>query len=571
MLKKLYVKNFVLLDELELSFRPGLNIITGETGAGKSILIGALGGLLGDRLNKDIVRSGADKAILEAEFAFQDAAAVHDFLKSNEIEDDADTVVLRREMSAAGKGRCFINDQPVAVSVLERMGDLLVDLHGQHEHQLLLQPQHHAEYLDSYLGLDAQLTTLRSALEHFNSLLRKMSETRTRAESLRKTRDYLQFQVAEINAVDPIHDEDEALRQEENILKHSESIFEKTRKLYLDLYEAEGSVSEVLAGSENCLKDLLTIDPRFQSMADDCRNARLLIDELASGLRQYHDTISVDPDKLEKIRMRLSSLAGLKKKYGGTLENVLQHRVQIRSELELVDNLDETLQEMQKQIEQEREHLGRLCRDITQKRSSAISAFNEQVAAILAKLGMEKAVFDIALHRQEGHEEPFVYMDERPARVTANGAEQVEFLIAPNPGEGFKPLADAASGGEISRVMLALKTMLAEVDRVPVLVFDEIDIGISGRIAFAVGRSLRILSKKHQILCITHLPQIAGMGHWHFLVEKTGDDKTTRTRVRVLPEKERVDQIARLLGGETLTAASRQSARELLEEAEKIV
>lgn len=570
MLKKLYAKNFVLLDELEIHFQCGLNIITGETGAGKSILIGALGGLLGDRLNKDIVRSGAEKAVLEAEFDIQDFTAVHDFLQRNEIEDSADLVVLRREMSAAGKGRCFINDQPVAVSVLEQLGNLLVDLHGQHEHQLLLQSQHHAEYLDSYLGLESLLGELRDALHQFNGLVRQLSDTRARADALRKTRDYWQYQLGEITAVDPAPNEDEALRQEENVLKHSESIFEKTRKLYLDLYEAEGSVSEVLAGSENCLKDLTTIDPRFQNMAVDCQNARLLIDELASGLRHYHETISIDPDRLEKIRVRLSSLAGLKKKYGASLENVLMHRDKIRSELALVDNLDDTLQEMQKRIESEREHLGQLCADISQKRSAAVSAFNGEVVAILAKLGMEKAAFDIALHRQESREEPFVLIDRRPLRVTASGAEQVEFLIAPNPGEGFKPLADAASGGEISRVMLALKTMLAEVDRVPVLVFDEIDIGISGRIAFAVGRSLRQLSKKHQILCITHLPQIAGMGHCHFLVEKTGDDKTTRTRVTELPDQDRVDQIARLLGGETLTAASRQSARELLNEAEKI-
>jgi DNA repair protein RecN (Recombination protein N) len=571
MLKTLYAKNFVLLDELKIDFRAGLNIITGETGAGKSILIGALSGLLGERLSKEIVRSGGDKAVLEGEFDIKELPAIHAFLQHNEIEDSDEQVILRREMSAAGKGRCFINDQPVPVSLLEQLGNLLVDLHGQHEHQLLLQPVHHGEYLDAYLGLSGSLGELREVLGRFNRLLKELRDVQSRAESLKQTRDYLQFQLAEINALDPTPLEDEELKQEENILKHAESIFEKTRALFLKLYESDGSVSETMASSETVLSDLAGIDPRFRSMVADCQSARILIDELASGLRHYHESASVDPDRLEKIRDRLSALAGLKKKYGGSLENVVAHQHKLRRELELVDNLDETLAGLRRQLELERSHLGGLCKAISINRVNAIQAFNHDVEAGLTQLGMEKAKFDVALQRQSGREEPYILLDGQPIKVTHSGAEQIEFLMATNPGEGFKPLADVASGGEISRVMLALKTLLAEVDRVPVLVFDEIDIGISGRIAFAVGRSLRQLAKSHQILCITHLPQIAGMGHHHYLVEKTGDDKTTRTRVTALVRQDRVDQIARLLGGESLTPASRQSAKELMDEAEKVI
>ena len=569
MLKTLYAKNFVLLEELRIDFHAGLNIITGETGAGKSILIGALSGLLGERLSKEIVRSGAEKTILEAEFDVQALPAVKEFMKRNDLDETDGSVIVRREMTSNGRGRCFINDQPVSVSLLEQLGDLLVDLHGQHEHQSLLQPMHHGLYLDAYLGLSGPLAALREALSRFQRLLKELRDTRARAESLKQTRDFLEFQLAEIQALDPSAGEDEQLKQEENILKHAESIFEKTRALYHQLYESEGSVTGTVATTETVLNELAAIDPRFQPMIADCQNAHILIDELASGLRHYHESISVEPERLEKIRLRLAGLAGLKKKYGPNLDNVLAQRLHLRQELDLVDNLDEKLEEMRRQVEQEREQLGRLCEEISHRRTQAIADFAHQVVSLLNGLGMDKAKFEVALHRLPGGDEPYIYVHQQPVKVTASGAEQIEFQMATNPGEGFRPLIDIASGGEISRVMLALKSLLAEVDHVPVLVFDEIDIGISGRIAFAVGRSLRQLALSHQVLCITHLPQIACMGHHHYLVEKTGDEHTTRTTVKALQPQDRVHQIARLLGGEHLTPAYIQSAEELIDEAEK--
>jgi DNA repair protein RecN (Recombination protein N) len=568
MLKTLHIRNFVLLDELTIEFHAGLNIITGETGAGKSILIGALGGLLGERISKEIVRSGADKAVIEGEFDLAEIPAVIEFLQAQDIESQPDSVILRREMSASGKGRCFVNDQPVPVAVLEALGNLLVDLHGQHEHQLLLQPIHHGQYLDAYLNLDGRLAELAGALAGFNALLHELQSLQERAAAAKQKRDYLQYQLGEIDAVNPSAGEDEELKQEEHILKHSEVIFEKTRALFQKLYESEGSVSEGLATAATTLDELAQIDPRFQAMTAECQNARIMVDELAAGLRSYHEGITFDPDRLEKIRVRMSSLAGLKKKFGGQLDHVLEQREKIRQEIDLVDNLDERLASLREELEKQRGHLGKMCQEISRHRSDAVAGFSKQVMALLAPLGMEKAKFDVALHRLETATEPYVRVDGKNYRVISGGLEQIEFMMATNPGEGFKPLSSIASGGEISRVMLALKTLLAEVDRVPVLVFDEIDIGISGRIALAVGKSLRRLSKRHQILCITHLPQIAGMAHYHYLVEKTADDKSTRTTISRLAESERIDQIARLFGGEQVTDASRQSARELVAEAE---
>lgn len=568
MLKTLHIKNFVLLDELTIEFRAGLNIITGETGAGKSILIGALGGLLGERISKEIVRSGADKAIIEGEFDLADIPAVHEYLQAEDIESQPDSVTLRREMSASGKGRCFINDQPVPVAALEALGNLLVDLHGQHEHQLLLQPIHHGQYLDAYLNLEGRLAELAGSLSAFTALLHELQSLQERAAAAKQKRDYLQYQLHEIDAVNPYAGEDEELKQEEHILKHAEVIFEKTQALFSKLYESEGSVSEGLATAATSLDELAQIDPRFQAMTAECQNARIMVDELAAGLRSYHESITFDPDRLEKIRLRMSSLAGLKKKFGGQLDHILEQREKIRQEIDLVDNLDERLATLRQELETQRSGLGKMCQEISRHRSNAIAGFSKQVMTLLAPLGMEKAKFDVALHRVETVTEPFVRLDGKNYRVTAGGLEQIEFMMATNPGEGFKPLSAIASGGEISRVMLALKTLLAEVDRVPVLVFDEIDIGISGRIALAVGKSLRRLSRSHQILCITHLPQIAGMAHYHYLVEKTADDKSTRTTISRLAESERIDQIARLFGGEQVTDASRQSARELVAEAE---
>ncbi|HPI74722.1 MAG TPA: AAA family ATPase, partial [bacterium] len=421
MLNSLYAKNFILLDELKIAFQPGLNVITGETGAGKSILIGALSGLLGERLTKEVVRSGSDKAILEAEFAAGDLPSVREFLQQNDLDDDS-VLLIRREITSSGKGRCFINDQPVPITLLQKLGDRLVDLHGQHEHQLLLQPQHHGAYLDAFLDLSASLADLREGLNGFHQSLKELHETQAQAESLKQKRDYLQFQYHEIHSLDPTAGEDDALRQEENILRHAESIFEKTHKLYAAIYEAEGSVSETLAAADSTLNELAAIDPRFQALAAECRNARIVIDELATGLRRYHEGVEVDPDRLEKIRSRLSALAGLKKKYGGDLDKVLAHQQRVRQELDLLDNLDDTLSALRKRLEEEREKLAQQCAVISQRRMQARAAFAEQVVSILSRLGMGKARFEVALHQRIGEEEPYIMRDRQPIRVTASGA-----------------------------------------------------------------------------------------------------------------------------------------------------
>ncbi len=569
MLKSLYAKNYLLIDELRISFQSGLNIITGETGAGKSILIGALGALLGDRLSKEAIRSGEEKAIIEGEFQLDEASEIPEFFKTQELDDPQGTVLIRREVANTGKSRCFINDTPVPVGVLQQLGDWLVDLHGQHEHQRLLNVVHHGPYLDAFAGLHGDIEAFKAAHQHFLAAIKNLRETESRAARLAQSRDFMQFQLQEIEAVAPVADEEEGLGAEEQILRHAELLFERTNSLFQRLYEGEGSATEMLTAAAADLSQLAAIDKRFAVLKDECENARILVDELAKSIRQYNQSISFEPERLEKIRERMAALTGLKRKYGGSLESVIALRDQVKTELDLVENLQDTLTALQKALQEEREHLSAANASVALRRKEAAHVFAERVEQSLTLLGMPKARFQVQQTVTPAHEEPWISFEGQQVRVGPRGADHLEFLLAANPGQDIKPLADVASGGEISRVMLALKTILADADEVPVLIFDEIDIGISGRIAQAVGRSLRELAQRHQVICITHLPQIASMADHHFLVEKGGDDYSTRTTIRSLNRDERIHQVASLIGGDVVTETHLQSASELIAEAER--
>lgn len=568
MLATLFAKNWLLIDELRIEFQPGLNIITGETGAGKSILIGALGALLGDRIGKEVVRGGADKAVIEAEFRLNGVAGVSALLEQHDIEADGETVLVRREVHSSGKSRSFINDTPVPAAILEEFGDLLVDLHGQHEHQRLLKVATHGPYLDAFARLEPELEELKHGWQELTAGIRELRALQQRAAELARSREFMQFQLQEIRSVNPADGEEEELQQEEQILRHSELLFERTAQIFARLYESEGSAAELLTATAADLNQLAAIDTRFTAMQNDCQSARILVDELAKSVQHYNQAISFDPERLEKVRQRLASLAGLRRKHGTTLAEVIALGQKLEGELALVDNLDATLAALTREIEERRSRLAVLDAAVSARRRQAAQEFSTRVAAALAQLGMPRARFEVRQQAVVAVEEPWILADGERLRIGPRGSDQLEFLLAANPGDEAKPLAAVASGGEISRVMLALKSLLAEADQVPVLIFDEIDIGISGRIAQAVGRTLQELGRTHQLLCITHLPQIASMADSHYLVEKSGDDHQTRTTIRPLDRQERVAQVAALIGGEVVTAAHLQSASELIAAAE---
>ena len=570
MLKSLYIKNYALVDELRVQFNSGLNIITGETGTGKSIIVGALGVILGDKFTRDVLRKDAERAILEAEFNVAGRDPVLNFCKDQEIDCFDSVLIIRRELNDTGRSRNFVNDSPVTMPVLEELGNLLVDLHGQHQHQLLLQSFRHISYLDEFAGLGEQVREFRKVYQEYQSLRKELDDLLAREQEMTRARQVHEFQLQEIKAVNPVAGEEEELLQEEKILKNSETLFDTTQALFNALYDQDDAAYEQISHAVGKLDHLADIDPVFSRLRDECENASIIIQETAKALGDYNSKINFDPDRLEEIRQRTSALNGLKKKYGGSVDTVLTHQAFLEKEIDRIENLDSEISGLRKALERLREALKDQGLDISAQRRQASATLGDQVTGELASLGMGKAGFKVntEYNFETDGKENGIIIDGQPVKIGGRGLDVSEFLISANPGEDFKPLSHVASGGEISRVMLALKTLLAEADQVPVLIFDEIDIGISGRIAQAVGRTMRKLARSHQIICITHLPQIASSGHHHFLVEKQTDGHSTTTTIRALNEQERVEQIARLIGGESLSDAHLTSATELLKESE---
>ncbi|MBN2009846.1 DNA repair protein RecN [candidate division KSB1 bacterium] len=563
MLKSVFVKNFALLDHIEIEFLPGLNIITGETGAGKSILIDALGSTLGEKVDGDILRAGSDKAIVESTFFVNNLNEVKAILDQNEIDELDNSLILRKEVGQSGRNRVFVNDTPATASVLSEISDLLVDLHGQHEHQALLKVKYHVDYLDAFGNYDELLEQVRDAYDILMAGIRDLEQLKQRAKALAEKREIYQHQLKEISAVKPQPGEEDELIQEEKILNNSEKLYQLTNELYTKLYDAEQSVYDVLAESLNKLDDLNEIDSQFGEYREECQSARISVEEISKFVQHYMANVEFSPERLEEIRTRLAQFSQLRKKYGRTIEDVLKHKEQLEQELSLIENVDEMLETKQKQIVHAREHFSELAVTLSGNRQDAAKRLEAAVVQALAELGMQGARFQIQVQPMQDANGVASISGER-YKAHANGIDQVEFFMTANTGDDLKPLAKVASGGEISRIMLSLKTALAEADRVPVLIFDEIDIGISGRIAQAVGRSLKRLARTHQVICITHLPQIASLADHHFVVEKFATETTTYTKVRKLQDSERALEVAKLLGGETVSEAHIQSAKELI-------
>lgn len=568
MLKSLHVENFAVIDQVDVEFGPGLNIITGETGAGKSILIDALGSTIGGKIEADSLRKGATKTVAECVFEISGNAELNQVLQSHDIDQFDDTIILRKEISDSLRNRAFVNDTPVPNAVLVDIGNLLVDLHGQHEHQSLLNTSYHIQYLDEFGGYQDLLTQVRQHYQRLVELIEQLKELKRQQITVNEKRDLYEYQRDEINGVNPKPGEEEALLQEEKILQNSERLFQTTTELFAELYDSEGSVFDRIAAAQNRLDQLSAIDNRFAAIKADAQAARVAIEEIANFLQRYFNNIEFNPERLEQIRTRLGQFAMLKRKYHRTIDELIAYRDQILQELQQIDSMDDLISAKEREIEQERAELIQHSQALSQLRHEAGHRLEQEVLSRLAELGMKNARFSVQI-RWIPDEKGIITIDQTCYRISDRGLDYVEFYIATNPGEDLKPLVKVASGGEISRIMLALKSSLAQVDRIPVLIFDEIDMGISGRIAQAVGLALKRLSKTHQIICITHLPQIASMGDYHFVVEKIVESNSTRTTIRKLTLEDRAVEIAKLLGGQSVTETHIQAARELIEEANK--
>ena len=568
MLKSISIRNYAIIDAADTEFEPGLNIITGETGAGKSILVDALGLILGERASNEMIRSGAEKAVVEGVFSVASNKKIKTLLETNSL-DEQDVLILRREVSAKGQNRCFINDTPVNLALLKEAGDYLVDLHGQHEHQSLLRPNTHIEFLDDFGGLDGLLNEYRKSYETLSILFAERERLKQQEAVLKERRDLYEFQLKEIDAVHPKPGEEETLESELRILENSEKLHEATSRLHQMLYEGEQAVYDQLVLARNQLEDLAEIDKSFEDLRNECASAAAIISEVTKFLQQYNARIEFNPERLEEIRERLGQLSLLKKKYGGTVESILEQWERVAREFSLAENFEREIGKLDASIGEERSRCSAAAQRLSAKRRDLVPKITRSVTAELAKLGIAKAEFDVRIHNRplassDDSARAMVKLGREFYQAGPRGIDDVEFYLSTNVGEEPRPLARIASGGEVSRVMLALKTILAKSERLPLLVFDEIDVGVSGRVAQAVGHSMKSLSRFYQVIAITHLPQIAGLADVHFVVEKVEDGKRAKTQLRKLGLEERVEEVARLMSGAEVTDAGLAGARELM-------
>ncbi len=557
MLKTLRIRNLVTIEDLSVDFGPGLNVLTGETGAGKSILVDALGLIAGDRGDGSLVRALSDRAVIEAAFEPPRGAGLAAILEERGIDaGDDHALIVRREVPPAGSGRVLINGSPATVGVLKEIAGLLVDLHGQHEHRGLLSPERHLELLDAFGGHDDELAAVASAhrvvveaqarLEHLAELGR---EGRVRAESLRET-------VRAIRAVDPKPGEVDALRRERAVLQNAARVAELLDDAISRLDAGERPAVAELHAAERRVGDLGRIDETLTPLAARLESARLEIEDVRDTLATYRDHADFDPNRLEAIESRRAALERLLLRWGPAETDARAAADTAEQELLTIDNLDEALSAAQGEVARARSAYDVAARVLSRRRAVAAFGLGPAVEAELRPLAFEKAKFEVVL---------------TPSRdpLSATGAERAEFFLAPNPGEPARPIGRAASGGELSRLMLALHAVLETASPGRVLVFDEVDAGVSGSVAVAVGARLAKLATRHQVLCVTHLPQVAAFAHGHYHVAKRVAAGRTHTEVEPLTGEARVDELARMLGGRKATEASRENAAALLAEARR--
>ncbi len=557
MLEHLHIKNVALIRESDIDFGEGLNILTGETGAGKSMVIGSLQFALGGRAGKDFLRQGEKMASVEALFAVEHAA-LQQKLEENGIEPEEDgSVLISRTLSEAGKSVCRINGMTVTVSMLKEIAEDLIDFYGQHDHQSLLNPHKHIRMLDRFCGagfadaMEAYQTSYH-ALKEIN----KQLDTLMGDESQREQRmDILSFQKEEIEGAALKEGEEEELLEQKKRLGSMEKLMRMTGESIALLYDGSDrmpSACDQLGDALAKLQEAAQVDPSLTSYAEALADAYATAVDTARELKREAEKQENDPAALEEIEERLQVIYKLKRKYGGSAEAVLAFYDKVTKELDFLANSSERAAELMAEREKEQKKLAACAETLTARRKDTAEQVAEQIEAALRDMEMKDAKFHIQI--------------EEKADWTADGKDKVEFLISANAGESLKPLAKIASGGEMSRVMLALKTVLVDADDIGTFIFDEIDTGVSGRTARKVGEKMRFLGEKRQILCITHLPQIAAMADSHFLIEKKSDGETTTTQVTPLGEEGSVGEVARLMGGSDVTETTLAAARELIAE-----
>ncbi|MBZ4662393.1 MAG: recN [Caloramator sp.] len=558
MLLKLRIKNFALIDELELDFSEGFNVLTGETGAGKSILIDSVSFLVGEKFNREIIRTGCDYAYVEGIFEIKNDK-VNYLLRENGIDND-DYLILAREINQNNKSILRVNGRTTSLSFIREISKYLIDIHGQHEHQSLLDETKHIDILDSFCGdiFKSVKIGYRELFEKLKSIEKEIDRL-TQDEHLRLRKiDLLRFQVQEINDAQLKEGEEEELIQRRDILKNAEKIFSCLNLAYQKIYSSDSyeSAFDSIGSAMISLEQVSQFDEKLNNIKNAIEEVYYKLEDAIESIREYKDKIEYNDEELNEIENRLDLINKLKRKYGKDIKEILNYYNNISIELEELEKSDETLEELKKQHEDILNELNLVANKITNIRKETGIKLKEKIEAELKYLGMEKAVFEVEIAEKD--------------KFDNNGKDEVKFMISSNIGEPLKPLHKVASGGEISRIMLAIKSVVADVDSIPILIFDEIDTGISGRTAQSVAEKMVLISKKHQILCVTHLPQIASMGDKHFKIQKIVSENKTITLVNDLQNQDRIDELARMLGGAIVTELTKTNAKEILILAEQL-
>lgn len=567
MLVELSIRNFAIIENLTIPFERGLTVLTGETGAGKSIIIDAIGLLVGGRGSVEFVRHGSSRAEIQGLFFIEDHMhAIHNKSTQLGIEiNDDQMVILQRDITAQGKSICRVNGKLVTLAILRELGETLVDIHGQHEHQHLMQSERHLSLLDQFAGdkVSGSLREYQHIYKSFVALKNQINQFSENEQKLAHRLDLLQYQLNEIEAAKLNPNEDISLTEERTKLANGEKLYKSVHDSYHALYGDDKGL-EWLMHAMNNIEEAAFIDKNLVPFKETISNCYYLLEEAAYSLRDYYESIEFDPNRLNLIEARLNELIQLKRKYGKTVTDILEYASKIEEEIEHLQNREEKIQVLEKQLDSVSEDLLIEARNLTEQRKNAAKQLSKKIHQQLKDLYMEKTKFLIKFKETD-----ISKVDAKDVLFHDDGVDKIEFLLTTNPGEPFKQLAKIASGGEISRIMLALKTIFSTHQGVTSLIFDEVDTGVSGRVAQAIAEKIFNISNNSQVLCITHLPQVAAMATTHLYISKKQLNNKTVTNVTTLSNQEKVEELARMISGVEITELTVSHAKELLDQADK--
>jgi len=562
MLVQLHIENYALVERAVVEFGPGFNVLTGETGAGKSMIVGALGLVLGQRAHTDMLRVDDKPTLVEALFDIAAYPHLPEFFHTLGITVHDTSLLLKRVLTRSGS-RCYINAQLATVAMLQQAGQYLVDILGQNQQQTLLQREQQLALLDSFGKLSADSATLRRAYQDYHGLEQTYRRVRQAEQQRQQRLDLLQFQLQEIEQAQLQPGEEERLAQERHLLLNAERLYALAQDAYAALYRNEASALDTLTTALDKLTHLTALDASQRQLREDLQQSYYLIEEVARSLLAYTERMEVDPARLQAIEDRLAEIARLQRKYGPTIAAILQQRDALRREQQEWERHGERLAELTTELGRAAQALKSLAITLSDKRRQAAERLQQVVQQELQELNMANTVFQVA-HSLRYHPQGELRVGAERVTLTADGIDAIEYLFSPNPGQSPKPLARIASGGELSRVMLAMKSILARADQIPTLIFDEVDAGIGGKTAKIVGEKLRHIARSHQVFCITHLPQIASYGDQHYRIAKSVQANQTTTNIQPLNFTERIEEIARMSGGQEITDTTRKHAEEML-------